>query len=446
MYYLIKKSLFYSLFLVPSSLLFSQNNSENLDFQTSLSMEETWNKAVEYSKEINLQKIETNVSKEEIVDSKYERWFPEVNLRGSYDYATNMLIYKNGLSKAPAKHEIIHYLYKISTDFYYSVYDPKLSLNIDKKKVLADIAEIQKELTISEIKLQAAAYYLNLQRNLTFKDLIIKDIANQEKQLEEIKSLYKQGVILKSDVLGVTLKLSNQKMLLVKIENDIAIANQRLNILIGLPDHEIVFPFEKTDPKEIVLKPYEEYLEIAKNNSYDYHISEKNVALKKIELKDVKANIKPKVGFSGEFYLANPQIFLYPYSPSNYLLGIFGVKASIPISELFANKPKTKIAKMNYDKEELEHHHVDDKIRQNIFEKYLHFQEALIQIDVAQDDINQSVENTRIIHKNYFNSTALITDLLDADIQLLQSRFNLVSAKVLAQIQYYQLKNVLGTL
>ena len=54
---------------------------------------------------------------------------------------------------------------------------------------------------------------------------MIKDIANQEKQLLEIKALYKNGVILKSDVLRVELKLSNQKMMLIKIKNDIAIAN-----------------------------------------------------------------------------------------------------------------------------------------------------------------------------------------------------------------------------
>ncbi|MNL30619.1 hypothetical protein D3C87_1523660 [compost metagenome] len=58
----------------------------------------------------------------------------------------------------------------------------------------------------------------------------------------------------------------------------------------------------------------------------------------------------------------------------------------------------------------------------------------------------QSEENARIVKQNYFNQTALITDLLDADIQLLQSKFDFTSAKIAAQIQYYQLQNVLGTL
>src|SRR5690606_30812063 len=128
---------------------------------------------------------------------------------------------------------------------------------------------------------------------------------------------------------------SNQKMMLIKIEIDIAIANQKLNIIIGLPDQDKVNPHEDLDAALFPILAYDDYLEIAEKNSYDYRISEKRVELKKIELKNIRANVKTKIGLYGEFYLANPQIFLYPYSPSNYTLGIFGVKDSLPLSELF---------------------------------------------------------------------------------------------------------------
>lgn len=402
--------------------------------------------AIKASKKVHLSTIEAQVSTEEIKESKYER-FPEISLNGNYEYATNIPVYEDGLLKPPTQHEVIHLLYKISTDFYFNIYNGnKLNLQINKKNVLAEIAQVEKELTVSEIKLQSAIYYLHLQACMVYKDLMLQDIANQEKQLHEIKELYKHGVILKSDVLRITLKLSNQKMMLVKIENDIAIANQKLNIIIGLPDHNKVNPHENLDPVLFSLLSYEDYLHIAHNNSYDYRISEKKIELNKIEVKNIRANVKPKIGLYGEFYLANPQIFLYPYSPSNYTLGIFGVKASLPLSELFINKPKERVAKLNLEKEELEHHHIDDKIREKVYENYLRFKEALIKIDVAMADIDQADENARIVHENYLNQTALITDLLDADVQLLQSRFNLVTAKVTAQIQYYQLQNVLGIL
>ncbi|MCC9064974.1 TolC family protein [Flavobacterium piscisymbiosum] len=440
------KKLIYLLLTLQTSFLFAQNKLIPNAESKPLSIDQMWANVIDNSRKIHLNTLESTIAEEEISEIKIER-LPEITLKGNYEYATNIPVYENGLFSKPTQHEVIHWLYKVSTDMYLNIYNGnKLNLKIDKKKTLSDIAKVQKDMTVSEIKLQGAIYYLSLQRCHIFKELMIKDIANQEKQLLEIKALYKNGVILKSDVLRVELKLSNQKMMLVKIENDIAIANQKLNILIGLPDLELVNPYQELDPALFELQSYESYLEVAQKKSYDYHISEKTVDLRKIELKSTKANVKPKIGMYGEFYLANPQIFLYPYSPSNYTLGIFGVRASIPISELYINRPKVKVAQLNLEKEEVEHHHIDDKIRQQVYENYLRFKESLIKIDVARNDVAQSTENARIVKQNYFNQAALITDLLDADIQLLQSRFDFASTKIAAQIQYYQLQNVLGTL
>lgn len=442
----IKKYFFFYLLVPHSIFLWAQEPKATIQNKQILSLNQTWNKALVYSKEININKLEVAASKEEIAESKHER-FPEIAIKGNYEYATNIPVYEKGIFSKPTQHEVIHLLYKLSTDYYFNIYNGnKLNLKIDKKKIGYETAQIQKNLTISEIKLQTASYYLDLQRSIIFKNLMINDIANQEKQLLEIKELYKHGTVLKSDLLRVELKLSNQKMMLVQIENDIAIANQKLNIIIGLPDHEIVEPSDIIDPNLLPINTYEDYLEIAKSNAYDYHISEKNVAIRKLDVKSVRANIRPKVGLYGEFFLANPQIFLYPYSASNYTLGIFGVRASIPLSELYINKPKERIAKINLEKEEVEHHNIDDKLREKVFKNFQRFKESLIRIDVNKKDIDQSAENARIVKQNYFNQSSLITDLLDADIQLLESQFKYASSKIDAQIQYYQLQNVLGTL
>lgn len=409
-------------------------------------MSETWDNAIEYSRKIKIKTLEEQVSAEELREARVER-LPEIDFKGHYEYATNLAVYENGILEKPMQHEVIHLLYRVGADMYFNIYDGnKLNLEIDKRKIEEHIALKQKEFTISEIKLHASTYYLKLQQSLIFKELMIKDIAYQEKQLAEIKELFNNGVILKSDLLRVELKLSNQKLILVKIENDIAINNQRLNIIIGLDDHVLINPYEQTNPTLLELKTYETYLNEARSKSYEYHISEYKTEVKKIELNRVKANIRPKVGLYADCFLANPQIFLFPYSPSTYTLGLFGVRGSIPISALYMNKPKMKIAKLELEIEEVEHHHTDDKIRQQVYEAYLRFKESLVRIDVAKVNVDQAAENARIINHNYFNQTSLITDLLDANVQLLQTQFEYASAEIAAQLQYYQLQDIIGTL
>lgn len=409
------------------------------------SLPEVWDRAAQNSRAVAMKTKQVAIKGESLKDAQAER-FPEVDVAGNYEKATNIPIYDNGLFHTPSQHEVIHTLYKIGADFYLNLYNGnKLNLKIAEEKVAQKIAGIQQQQTLSDIRYAATADYLELQKSMVFKQLVLSDIENQEKQLEEIKENYRDGVVLKSDVLRVELDLSRRKLLLVQIDNDILLANQKLNILIGEDDERRVMP-DSIPVSDFTTGAYEQYLQTAMENAFSYHISEQETQLRKIELRQAKANVSPKIGLYGDFYYANPQIFLYPYNPHLYSLGISGVRASFPLSSLYHNPHKVKEAALELEKEEIAHQDVADKIRQQVKEAYLRYQEALVQIQVARANIDHATENARIIKNTYFNHTSLITDLLDADVQVLQTRFELVTARVSAQSKYYLLQNVIGTL
>ncbi|MET3535798.1 TolC family protein [Chryseobacterium limigenitum] len=410
-----------------------------------LTLKDAWQKAEENSRHIRIKNMEEEIANAELKDAKMER-LPEIEVKGSAEKASNIPIYENGLFSKPSQHEIIHTLYKVGADFYLNIYNGnKLNLKIKENATLQKIREIQKKKAISDIHYKTAALYLDLQKIFIFRDLIKNDIGDQKAQLKEIKSLYKNGVVLKSDLLRIELELSRREMALITIENDILIATQKLNIILGVPDEQIIipeFPFSEWDEKAT----YDEYLNSALEHSFDYHVSEQHTELSMLKLKQVKANVTPKIGLYGEFYYANPQIFLFPYNPYWYSLGVVGIKASFSLSSLYHNPQKVKAAKIEFEKEEETHKDTEDKVRQQVKEAYLRYQEALEQIKVAEVNVIQAKENARIIKNTYFSQTSLITDLLDADIQLLQTKFELESAKILAQNNYYLLQNIIGIL
>lgn len=410
-----------------------------------ISLVEAWQKADEHSRLVEIRKKAASIAEEEIEDVRMER-YPELGLKGTAEKATNIPIYENGLFSKPTQHEVIHTLYRIGADLYLNLYNGnKLNLKIEEAKTLHRISLIRKDQAISDIHYKTAALYLDLQKSLIFRRLIIQDIADQEKQLKEIKAFYKNGTVLKSDVLRVELDLSKRKMTQVTIENDIRIASQKLNILIGEPDEKIVLPADLTI-YEGAHKAYEQYLADALAHSFPYHISEQQAELSKINLRKTKANLRPKAGIYSDFYYANPQIFLYPYNPYWYSLGVAGVKVSFPVSELYHNTHKVRVAKLELEKEEEAHKETEDQVRQQVKEAFLRYKEALVQIGVAQANVAQAEENARIVKNTYFNHTSLITDLLDADVQVLQTRFELAAARITAQNKYYLLQNITGTL
>lgn len=410
-----------------------------------ISLQDAWRKADEHSRLIEIKRKATGIAEEEVRDAHMER-YPELSLIGSAEKATNIPIYDNGLFSQPSEHEVIHTLYHVGADLYLNLYNGnKLNLKIAAEKSLRQISHIQQDQTASDIHYKTADLYLDLQKFLIFRSLIVKDIADQEKQLKEIRAFHKNGTVLKSDVLRVELELSKRKMALVTIENDILIATQKLNIIIGEPDERILMPTDiNTQWNENMT--YEQYLAEALQHSFPYHISEQQTELSKIRLQQVRANVRPKLGMYGDFYYANPQIFLYPYNPYWYSLGVAGLKASFPISEIYHNIHKTRAARLELEKEEETHKETEDKVRQQVKEAYLRYKEALVQIQVAEANVAQAEENARIIKNTYFNQTSLITDLLDADVQVLQTRFELAAARILAQTKYYLLQNITGVL
>ncbi|KPE51238.1 TolC family protein [Chryseobacterium indologenes] len=433
------------LLILGSSHIATAQTGSPVNDTVRLSLKEAWLKAEDNSRHIRIRNIETEIADAELKDAKRER-LPEIEIKGSAEKASNIPIYENGLFSRPTQHEVIHTLYRAGADFYLNIYKGnKLNLKIKEEGTLQKIKEIRKDQAVSDIHYKTATLYLELQKTMIFRDLVTQDIADQKAQLKEIKSLYKNGVVLKSDLLRVELELSRREMALITIKNDILIATQKLNIILGLPDEQTIIPEAPFNQWEENIT-YEEYVKRALKHSFDYHISEQQAELSMLKLKQVKANVNPKVGLYGEFYYANPQIFLYPYNPYWYSLGIVGIKASFSLSSLYHNPQKVKAARLEFEKEEEAHKDTEDKIRQQVKEAYLRYEEALEQIKVAEANVVQAKENARIIKNTYFSQTSLVTDLLDADIQLLQTKFELEAAKITAQNNYYSLQNIIGTL
>jgi outer membrane protein len=424
---------------------FSTSFAQQKTITVPLSMSEVWQKAETNNKTLKMQNLKVSGAEEDIKDAKAER-LPEIEAEGEYARVSNMPIYDKGLFHAHSQGEVIHTSYSFGAKAYLNLYNGnKTNLKIKEEKEKKALEQEVLHLSVSEIKLRSAAFYLAMQRSLVFKALLLKDISDQEKQLEEIRQLLKNGVVLKSDVLRAELKLSRQKMSLIEIDNDLTIANQKLAILLGEPDDFHILP-DSTNKLDLDLKSYEHYLSEALENAHELKISEKETELSKLEFKNVKANVSFKLGLFADYTYAYPQIQFYPYAIALYGIGLTGVKASFPISAFYHNKHKAKAAVISLLRQEVEHSATADKVRQEVKEAYLRYKESLTRIAVAEENIVQAKENLRIVNNTYFNQLALLTDLLDADTQLLQTRFDLAAAKIAAQLQYYQLQKAIGKL
>ncbi len=444
-----KSDSFYLFAMLASGIItgYSQNKIPSaFDKDTlKITLNEVWQQTDVHSKKALIHNKEIQIRQENTKDAKMER-YPVFNAYGRVEKASNIPVYTDGIFHKPEQHDVIHTLYNTGASMYLNLYNGnRQNLEIEERKTLEDKAAITAEQSQSEVRLEAARSYLALAKVIKFKEVMIADIIDQKKQLVQMENLYKNGVVLKSDVLRASMEISKREMTLVQIENDILIENQKLVLLMGIEDENIIVPqdqFAEVAP----LESYEDALEIAEEHAFKHLLSEEDLALSEIELKKVKANTKPSIGLIGNFTMANPQIFLYPYNPSWYSMGTIGVQISFPISSIYHNVHKKRSHVLEHQKEELQHLHVSDQIKQEVQQAYLRYQESLIQIQVCTKNQEEAHESARIIKNTYFNSTSLVIDLLDADVQYLQTQFELESAKLDSIYKYYSLQLAKGLL
>lgn len=411
-----------------------------------LSLQQVWQQAEIHNKSVRIRQLQISVSDENLKDARAER-LPEIRSATKYARISDMPLYENGVFSKPVYGNIIHNYFQLNAEASMVLYNgEKIKTKIREEEVEHDISTIEKDLTASDIKFKATAFYLELERNSVFKQLVLVDIQEQQKRLDQIRELFKNGVILRSDVLRAELQLSKQKMLLTEIENTIQIDNQKLAVLIGLPEEVEIQPDENILTADNSTKIYDDYLTDALSHAFGIRISEKETELKKLELKELKSNALPKIVAYAEYGYTYPQILFYPYAASLYGLGQAGVKVSYTLSSLYQNNHKVKAAEIRIEKQHLAHADEEDALKVQVNEAYVRYKESLKRIAVSEQNIRQATETYRIVYNTYFNQLALLTDLLDADTQLLQSRFDLTSAQIRAKLEYYYLMKTIGEL
>jgi len=407
-----------------------------------MSLTDMIGKALQNSKYMEQSYLQLKESEVAVQQQRMEL-LPKISARASASYASNMPIYDRGILNKPSQHDIIHYLYDTGLDFYLNLYNGHRDLmKIESKKLESELAKIDWKNAAAQTKLEVCNLFLDLELAYSNRSLIEQDIADQRVQLEEIEHLYKAGVVLHSDVLRISLELSKRELLLVQISHDIQTANQKLQLIGGI-SAQIIPVAEQFAVKS---PSYEVLVAEARNHAFSLLKSEQEVVLKRLSVKQARSNYLPELGLTSTFTFANPQVFLYPYNPSWYHLSITGLKLNIPISALYLNKNVVRGAEIALDREQVKHHHEEEVLENQLLQAFLDYQLAVKQEEVCQNNKSLAQENARIIKNRYFKSSALITDLLDADMQYLKTLFDLETARIAIQKHYYFIEFLKGTI
>jgi len=415
----------------------------------SLTLEQAWALATAHNKEIEMQRHQVEQSAELVKDRQNER-LPRVTTGGSYAYLGGLIAYEpraglqNPESRAvpPGPHA-----YQASVGADWDIYTGGRINNQIATQTVNEVLETERlALTASEVRLRVATAYLDVQRNREYQALTANNVKESERRLAQIRSLYKNGVVLRSDLLRAELQLSRQQLLLTEIGNTITLTNQRLNLLLGAPEDQANQLAPVSLPAAVLGNSYAGYLAEAQAKAPELRVAGLQTRLSELRLDATQVSKRPQVGLFTGYGFNYPNRLVFPYVSQLYSVGQVGVRISYNITARWLDRHAEKAAEIGIERQRIGQEKALDDKRQEVKTAYVRYQETLERIRIAKQSIGQATENYRIVNSTYFNQLALLTDLLDADNQLLQARFDLVTAQTQAATTYYQLQKAIGLL
>ncbi len=413
-----------------------------------LSLEEIWKAAETNNRQLKLSDLNLQQSNLEVLEAK-DRLLPELSIGGDVKLNSRFLIYDNGLFSSPQDVPIKGYGYGVGYNLNFNLFNGgKERRNITMKHEEETRRQYEADLQKHSVKYNVAIAYFDLYKYLNFRDFLAAEIAAEKKQLSLIESLHRNGIVLKSDVLRTSVKLSQLALSLSDIEKKIDVTTQRLNILMGRDSEagiEITYQggFEMESVKDA---DYVDYMAIALLQSPAYKMVNSDIKLSEINIRQVKATLLPKVSLYSNYNYTYPQISFYPYSNDLWAFGQTGIRVQFSIDNLYKSKHSIARAQVVNNQVKEKANIKKDEISIQVKEAYLQQQQALESVETAEENSIKTAETVRVIRNSYLNHESLLTDLLEAENALLEAKFNLTSSQTNFELSHIRLLAIVGIL
>lgn len=399
------------------------------------------------NKAILASKTEEEAVAEDFNDAKASV-LPSVGASGSYQRFTKLTLYTDGLfsSKSVPKRpgpDGADLGLSASLNLYSGGRSRSL---LQEQAHKSSLAELSTRETSGGISLQVAAQYLDLIRLSAQEKLTLDQVKRAETRLKNINALYKNQKVTRSDVLRAEVMLSNVQLVLEQIRNDLKIAGDKLSILLDLSADTRIQAVDSLGADSLSVAEIGNLVTDAPSTSFSILKFAESQKVQQARIKGIRSGYYPSVSVYSAYGLSYPNTIFYPPVDQAYSIGFVGLKVQYNLSSIYQNKHKVSAAQKRLHQLQLQKEVVSDNALQEARSLGIKYQEASNRIQVIEKQIDQAAVNYKIVSSKYFNQLALLTDLLDADNLYQESRYSLIQAKAVRQLQVYRLKYSSGKL
>ena len=365
--------------------------------------------------------------------------YPDIKLSGQYDYLTkananfNLNLGESSSSAPPKVNDLLLGQLNISVPLF-SGFKIKNSIKASSNNYTA--ATLQTENGKEQLSMQTIETYINLYKSEKAIQLVGENLKSAKQRVEDFSNMEENGLLAKNDLLKVKLQEASIELALSEAKKNAYMLNYQLVKFLKLPENTKIL-IDNLNFKNVIEMPKSDTLV----SRADTKALEYQLMAAKNEVKVAKSSYYPSIGLSGGYAALELGNILTVYNAMNVGVGI-----SYNFSNIFKNKSQVEMSKINADELNYQLDKLNDAVKIQVENAQQEYTLALSNLNVYEQSEIQAVENFRIVNDKFENGLADTRDLLEADVQQLQSKINKENAKATVLLAYYKLANAKGNL
>lgn len=287
--------------------------------------------------------------------------------------------------------------------------------NSNKLAALAvEVSRYQMKQSENEVALTVEQYYwqqVSLQEKRKTISIIESLIDNLYKDVEVA---VKAGVANRNELLQVQLKKNSIASDRLKIENNLRLSKMVLAQYIGLPEDDFTI---QTALQEALPSPETYRVDplTALRSTVEYQLLDKNIEANRLQYKLKVGQHMPSVGVGAGYMYHN-------ILDTDHSFGMVFASVSIPLTGWWGGSHAIKKQKLQLKAAEYTRQNSNEQLLIRMQKLWNELEESYKQVNLSEESIRTAEENVRLSTDYYHAGTETLSDLLDAQSLLQQSR------------------------
>ncbi len=323
----------------------------------------------------------------------------------------------------------------------------KLRSNARAAELTATAAEFEHRSDEADLILNIRNAYWLLYQTREVKKFVDENVERLDAHVADTRNLMKAGLVTRNDLLKIEVQLSSAKLTQIDAANDVQVALMNLNNLLGLPldtDLQLSSVPEEYSNGGSTGALAQNLVMRALTSRPDLQSMHYRVEASEASVTAARGNWWPQVFLAGAYFYNRPNARYLPTRDEFKGTWEVGVQLQFDLWNWGATGYQTEQAKAQLQQVEYLYDQMKDNVSLEVTRNQLQVERSRQKIGVAREAIGQAEENYRSTNDKYTNGLATSSDLLDADVALLQAKTNLTGALVEHEIAQARLARSIG--